>query len=303
MNERPQSDFDPDDDPLEDVPPKPKPRPDPPAGDKRKPSLIKLNWHGEDAADPLVNWLVDEMLYQEGVALIAGQWGTFKTFVAIDLATSVMTKTPFAGRTVNRQGGVLFIAAEGQEQVRIRLKGAALGKVIHVEPDGDAVKIDPEKMPFVWARSSPRLSDPKALDELRAMANEAASGMKERFGLPLALIFIDALMPAAQFKDADKSTEARQIMDMLAVLGRELEVLVIPIDHFVRTFRQERATLRRRRTQPSPFSPCSASGHLRASFQTRAWRSERSRARRRASSSPSSRARSLSGKRTTASRS
>ena len=172
------------------------------------------------------------MLYQVGVALIAGQWGTYKTFVAIDLAASVMTKTPFAGRNVNRQGGVLFIAAEGQAQVRIRIKGVAIGKVALTSPGEDAVKVDPKKMPFVWAKSSPRLADPKALDELRAMANEAARGMKERFGLPLALIFIDALMPAAQFKDADKSTESRQVMDMLAALARELELSIAVIDHF-----------------------------------------------------------------------
>jgi hypothetical protein len=150
-------------------------------------SSIKLTWHGEDANDPLVAWLVEEMLYQEGVALIAGQWGTYKTFVAIDLATSVMTKTPFAGRSVNRQGGVLFIAAEGQAQVRVRLKGAALGKVAQIAPDDGAMKIDPEKMPFVWAKRSPRLSDPKAIEELRAMASDAAHGMKQRFDLPLAL--------------------------------------------------------------------------------------------------------------------
>jgi hypothetical protein len=145
VNERPCPDVDPD--PLEEV--APKPRADPPPGKgPRKPSPINLTWHGENGNDPLVNWLVDDMLYQEGVALIAGQWGTYKTFVAIDLAASIMTRTPFAGRAVHRQGGVLFVAAEGQAQVHVRLKGVALGKVAHIEPDEDAVRIDPEKMPF-----------------------------------------------------------------------------------------------------------------------------------------------------------
>jgi hypothetical protein len=201
-------------------------------GGEWKPSSIKLTWHGEDANGPLVAWLVDDMLYQEGVALISGQWGTYKTFVAIDLATSVMTMTPFARRAVRRQGGVLFIAAEGQAQVHVRIKGAALGKVAKIEPVEGVVKIDPEKMPFAWTKRSPRLSDPEALGELHAMVAEAARGMKERFGLPLALIIIDALMPAAQFEDADKSTESRQVMDMLAALGREFNVLVAVIDHF-----------------------------------------------------------------------
>ena len=104
----------------------------------------------------------------------------------------------------------------------IRLKGVALGKVAKINPDEGAVKIDPEKMPFVWAKRSPPLSDPASFVELRALVDDAARGMKERFGLPLALIIIDALMPAAQFKDADKTTEARQVMDMLAAIGARI---------------------------------------------------------------------------------
>jgi hypothetical protein len=232
MNER-HEDF-PEDDPFDTKEFKPEPEDGlkPPGGGKGKPSPIKLNWHGENIDDPLVNWLVDQMFYQEGVALIVGQWGTFKTFVAVDLAVSVMTMTPFAGRAVHRQGGVLFIAAEGQEQVRVRLQGAALGKVAQIEPEEDAAKIDPAKMPFVWTTRSPPLSDPKSATELRAVIDDAAAGMRERFDLPLALIVIDALMQAAQFGDADKTTEARQVMDMLAAIGREFNVLVIPVDHF-----------------------------------------------------------------------
>ena len=182
--------------------------------------------------DPLIEWLVEEMLYRVGLGLMAGQWGTYKTFVAIDLAASVMTKTPFAGRAVHRQGGVLFIAAEGQAQLRIRVEGVALGKVARINPADDEVKIDPEKMPIAWVKSSPRLSDPRAFGELRALVAATARGCQERFGLPLALVIIDALMPAAQFKDADKSTEGRQVMDMLAAIAREFDLLVIPIDHF-----------------------------------------------------------------------
>jgi hypothetical protein len=203
-----------------------------PPGGKRNPSSIKLTWHGEGANEPLADWLVEDMLYQTGLALIAGQWGTYKTFVAIDLAASIMTKKPFAGREVYRQGGVLFIAAEGQAQLLIRIKGVATGKVAMITPDEDAVKIDPERMPFVWAKSSPRLSSPEAFGDLRAMVGDAEHGLQERFGLPLALIVIDALMPAAQFKDADKSTESRQAMDMLAALAREFELSIAVIDHF-----------------------------------------------------------------------
>jgi hypothetical protein len=39
---------------------------------------------------------------------MAGQWGTFKTFVAFDLAASVMSGKPFVEFPVDRPGGVLL---------------------------------------------------------------------------------------------------------------------------------------------------------------------------------------------------
>ena len=121
-----------------------------------------ITWHGDDDTSTMEEWLVEEMLYQAGVGLMAGQWGTFKTFAISDLAGSVMTKTPFAGHPVHRQGGVLFIAAEGQSQLKIRIKGLAMGKVANVETPEDAISIDPNKMPIAWVKSSPRLSDPES---------------------------------------------------------------------------------------------------------------------------------------------
>jgi AAA domain len=228
-------------DPFEKGPPDPPPpdieppdRGAPPIGEKidKTTTAIKLIWHGEDDDESLEEWLVEEMFYQTGVGLVAGQWGLFKTFVVGDLAGSVMTKTPFAGRAVLRQGGVLFIAAEGQGQVKIRIRGLAMGKVAQIEPSEDAVKIDPDRMPIAWVKSSPRLSDPETIKELRALFAHTAQEMEKRFNLPLALVIIDALMPAAQFRDANDATEARQVMDMLAALGREFNLLVLPVDHF-----------------------------------------------------------------------
>ena len=56
-----------------------------------------------------------------GHGLLSGEWGTGKTFVALDLAAALMTGQPFVGHTVKRQCGVLFICAEGADGVRLRL--------------------------------------------------------------------------------------------------------------------------------------------------------------------------------------
>ena len=61
-----------------------------------------------------------------------------------------MTGTPFAGRKASRQGGVLLIAVEGQDEVRLRLAAAIQEKA--------APKLDPEDaaaMPFAWVEVLP----------------------------------------------------------------------------------------------------------------------------------------------------
>ena len=65
--------------------------------------------------------LVQELLPETGVGLISGQWGTYKTFVAIDLAMAVIAGTDFIRFPVRRRGGVLFIACEGQSEVAVRI--------------------------------------------------------------------------------------------------------------------------------------------------------------------------------------
>ena len=151
-----------------------------------------------------------------------------KTFVAFDLAAAVMTKTSFAGARVNRQGGVLFIAAEGQSQVRVRLEGIAREKVANLnEREG----IDPKHMPFAWIEGCPRLTDDGALKELLKIVAFAREGMKQRFNLPLAVITIDALMPAAGFKDANDASENQRVMSVLTRIAEEADALVLIVDH------------------------------------------------------------------------
>jgi AAA domain len=189
-----------------------------------------LKWHGDDNDAPLKSWLVDKTLPKIGTALLAGQWGIYKTFAALDLAGAVMAKTSFARRAINRQGGVLFIAAEGQDEIRVRLEGIAREKAGAVGPDG--APLDPARMPFAWIDACPHLTGDNALDELGTIVGAAARGMKEKFGLPLALVIIDTLMPAAGFKDANDAAEAQRVMNLLNDIARKAEALVVAVDHF-----------------------------------------------------------------------
>jgi hypothetical protein len=193
---------------------------------------FELKWHGEVDETPLKEWLVDKTLPKVGKALIAGQWGTYKTFIALDLSASVMTKRYFAGRRVDRQGGVLFVAAEGQDEVRVRLKGLAVDKVAPFADQEGKINVDPAKMPFVWIEKCPQLTADDALPKLRKIVSAAAAGMTARHELPLAMMIIDTLMPAAGFRDANDSSETQRVMTLLTAIALEFQILVLAVDHF-----------------------------------------------------------------------
>ncbi|MBT6544746.1 MAG: AAA family ATPase [Rhodobacteraceae bacterium] len=57
-------------------------------------------------------WLIEDLLEQDSLAIVFGASGTFKTFVVIDMALSVATGKDYHGRDVH-QGAVVFIAGEG----------------------------------------------------------------------------------------------------------------------------------------------------------------------------------------------
>ena len=63
-------------------------------------------------ATPPPSWRVEGYLPQRGFGILFGPSGTFKSFIALDMALSVAHGIPWRGRNVT-QGPVLYIAAEG----------------------------------------------------------------------------------------------------------------------------------------------------------------------------------------------
>jgi hypothetical protein len=127
-----------------------------------------LIWHDEADSISARKWLVQDLLPETGMALISGQWGTYKTFIAVDLSAAVMTGTIFINKQVKRKGGIMFIACEGQDEIDIRLT-AAFKKHGGV---GNA--------PFAWVQGCPRLLDPSAGKILAAMVKHAANPAKNQ---------------------------------------------------------------------------------------------------------------------------
>ena len=195
--------------------------------------VSRLKFHGDPDETPLKKWLLDKTLPEAGVGLLSGQSGTYKTFLAFDITAAVITKGTFAGRKVRRQGGVFFIAAEGQQDVRSRLKAIVTEKVhpALAVPSDERLPLDIEDLPFAWDEECPSLTAPGAYNELRDTVQDAADRMIARTGVPLAMIIIDTMMSAAGFGNANDSAEAQTVMNLLRKIAIVFEVLVLVVDH------------------------------------------------------------------------
>jgi hypothetical protein len=187
------------------------------------PEAIAANmiWLGDRPIVP-PRYLVEDTLPEVGLAVIGGQWFVGKTFVANDLSAGIIAgEAQFAGKQILRKGGVLWFAAEGQQQVEIRMK-AALAKV----------GVEFERAPFVFVPQVPCLSDKGALASLRAYVAAAAKKMQERFGCELVLIVFDTLSASAGFKDENSAGETQRAMNDLSTLAADAKALVVAIDHY-----------------------------------------------------------------------
>jgi hypothetical protein len=194
------------------------------AGETSAEILTKVFWHGEVDYRASRPYLVQNVIPEVGHGLESGQWGTFKTFAAFDLAHSCMSGEPFLGYEIMRRGGVLFIALEGTDEVPIRLQAVIedRGKI-----EGPA--------PFAWIETCPPLISKNAGDVLCKIAETVAKELKQKFGVPLVLIVIDTLIAGSGYtKDGQESDAAagQAIMNTLRDVARRMQCFVIAIDHF-----------------------------------------------------------------------
>jgi AAA domain len=141
-----------------------------------------------------------------------------------DLVAALGTGQPFLGHTVKRQCGVLLIAAEGADEVRLRLDA-----VVREKCGGMA------RAPVRWYETAPMLLHKGAAEKLIAMARQAEASLQTEFGLPLGLIVIDTIAACAGYSQAGAENDnatGQAIMNVLKAVAQEIGCFVLGVDHF-----------------------------------------------------------------------
>ncbi|TFW56129.1 hypothetical protein CT676_37035 [Bradyrhizobium sp. MOS001] len=196
---------------------------------------VDLFWHGEPDTRPAHSWLVEKLIPGKGIGLMSGQWGACKTFAAFDLSASIASGMPFAGREIARPGGVLFVAAEGGDEVRTRLKGVEhklRAAAFVASAAGNPIEADVNHLPLVWIEEPVRFNTKAGFEQLLIIAGTVNNQMLEKFGVPLVCIIIDTMMASVDFQDANSAAETQQVMNGLRGLSQKTGAFVLVVDHF-----------------------------------------------------------------------
>jgi hypothetical protein len=161
---------------------------------------------------PPVEWLIRDYLETNTLAVLFGEPGVGKSFLALDMACSIATGGNWHGSPV-KQGTVFYIAGEGHSGIRRRLKAWAL----HTGERPQGVMVSNTAVPLTEKEATEF-----TLKEIRSLA--------KNHGKPV-LIVVDTL--ARNFGGADENSNQDmglfvQHMDRLKY---ELESCVLIVHH------------------------------------------------------------------------
>jgi DNA-binding NarL/FixJ family response regulator len=161
---------------------------------------------------PVQPRLIAKLVAEASLTLIYGDWGSGKSFLAVDLACHVAANRPWRGRAV-LAGVVVYIAAEAGRSIASRVQAWSLRHGVAAIPLGIVA-------------ASPDLLSGDGLDDAIAEAQVFAG----RFGSPLRLVVVDTVHAAAPGSDES----ARDVGRILASVRRivpETSAAVILVHH------------------------------------------------------------------------
>lgn len=163
-------------------------------------------------------WLVKHFLPAHGVGILAGPSTVGKSFVVLYFALRIaLGKDVLNHRT--RKSGVLYVASEGQDGMRKRVK--ALRQKFNMNP-GTA---------FELICQAPDLLDEDDMGDLAAVACEVSEDMQANCGAPLGLIVIDTTAASMPGGNENAGEDMSRALANARMLSDKTGALVLLVGH------------------------------------------------------------------------
>lgn len=184
---------------------------DPPAAPA--PRTRRLAKWSERRSRPAPPWVVRHLIPKGALCGIYGPGGSYKSFLALDLALSIATARPqWGSNDVLSPGPVVYVSGEGALEPRVRAWEARYGAI----PDTFS------------------LLDGLALasaDELLAMAQDVDSLIETDWKKPPVAVVVDTLARAAVGLDENSARDMGQIVQAANEIQRRYGCAVILVHH------------------------------------------------------------------------
>jgi len=92
----------------------------------------------DDIQDEPVEWMIHSILPTKSFSALFGPPGSFKSFIALDMAEAIATGRPWMGNQIEKQGAVLYICGEGFGGMGARIKAC---QIHHSTPKGAPIYV------------------------------------------------------------------------------------------------------------------------------------------------------------------
>ncbi|SCX31075.1 hypothetical protein DSM25558_5112 [Agrobacterium sp. DSM 25558] len=174
----------------------------------------------EDDGEPYEDDFVADMIPENGVGMLTGTSGAFKTFNALWLCIALTYKDEIFGKKINRNGGTAYFAFEGYESIRPRRD--ALFKYHN---------LDRREVPFVMPKNLLRLNKEHSIEQFELALERLNKTMMKRRGVPLVFVVIDTVIAAGLIKDELKPELWQDVFSDLKEVARRLDISIAIVAH------------------------------------------------------------------------
>jgi hypothetical protein len=179
------------------------------------PQLLNIEaW--DTIKDEPVRWIIENVLPEKGFAALYGPPGSYKSFIALDIAEAVATGRQWMGNQVTNPGAVLYIAGEGHGGIGARIKAC---KINHQTQDGAEIYVIRYQLNL---RSS--------ADDFNLLM-ESIDNLIERTGIELRLVQIDTLARAFGGGNENDSQDMGAFIHNAGRLQRKLDCSLMVLHH------------------------------------------------------------------------